>query len=763
MALISKTFSLDMTPGAMPPTIHVSEYDINREFTIYLQNAGSAFTPATGTTAKIEGTLNGFGFSEDATISGNAVTFTLTESMTASAGKAWVKVKLTKDDAPVSSAAFILDCDRAGVEADTVIGADGFDEQIQNAVDNYLADYAIDEDVLEAAITDAVDEYIDENGISSEIAPTVTDWLDNNVTPVGSAVVVDSSLSVSGAAADAKAVGDTFDSLLGEETDYSSSFTYVENKYIQADGGVGNNNAFHYVEYVSVFGGLVYELELDSNISGTTYTRVCGYDKNKNFLSELALITTTVTGKTKHSVEIPKSVAFVQISVAKQITIDSFAGRNLSDGLTPRIDSTLKIGGAAADAKAVGDALSILTGETTDLAEDFTYVENKYIASDGSVGNNNEFHYVDYFVVEAGASYELTLYANIASESYTRIAGYDASKAFVEVVELITTTAVGRTSYTITIPSGIEFLRISIAKRITIEQFLGSAARSNIHKFANTPSSCISAFLEKMNAKAARIGMTDSTFVSCSGLTRQNFVTAHDELKMMIEACSYNSLLKVWDKDSWTVQTGGTPVNVNTTVTSASLENYYTLLGGKTGTLDYGSGDLKVVNVCAVCANDYGDIFIGVIIDASSDSARWTAMKQLMDIATAVKHTPNYDVSSASVTDANCAIVCELPQNPAMWQSHTPTILFAQNATSSKAPASTTKVMTVITALDYIVDINETVEIVSADIEAGSGNYFSAGDKITVEDLLFAMMLPSSNTCANALARLAGDYILFIG
>lgn len=138
MALINKTFSLGMTPGAMPPVIHVSEYDVNREFTIYLQNAGSAFTPATDTTATIEGTLNGYGFSEDATLSGNQVTFTLTESMTAAAGRAWVKVKLTNDGAPVSSCAFILAVDRAGVEADTVIGASGFEQQIQDAVDDWL-------------------------------------------------------------------------------------------------------------------------------------------------------------------------------------------------------------------------------------------------------------------------------------------------------------------------------------------------------------------------------------------------------------------------------------------------------------------------------------------------------------------------------------------------------------------------------------------------------------------------------------------------
>jgi D-alanyl-D-alanine carboxypeptidase len=332
-------------------------------------------------------------------------------------------------------------------------------------------------------------------------------------------------------------------------------------------------------------------------------------------------------------------------------------------------------------------------------------------------------------------------------------------------VQLITTTATGKTEYIITIPSGVEFLRIGIAKQIAIESFIGQSAvqNQNLHKFKNLPSTCMTAFYEKMNAKAARIGMANSSFVSASGLTKQNFITAKDQLKMMIEACSYDALLKVWDRDSWSIDVGKeNPVNVTSSVASTALSTYYTLLGGKTGTLDYGSGDLQVVNVCAVCANSYGDVFIGVIVDATSDSARWTAMKELMDIATAVKHTPNYDVSSASVAHANSAIVCELPKSPAMWQTHTPIVLFAQNENVVKAPASTTKVMTIITALDYLPSLWEKVEIVSEDIEAGSGNYFSAGDKITVEDLLFAMMLPSSNTCAIALARLAGDYILSI-
>lgn len=46
------------------------------------------------------------------------------------------------------------------------------------------------------------------NYVASQLNTNVTNWLNTNVNPVGSAVIVDSSLTVSGAAADAKVVGD---------------------------------------------------------------------------------------------------------------------------------------------------------------------------------------------------------------------------------------------------------------------------------------------------------------------------------------------------------------------------------------------------------------------------------------------------------------------------------------------------------------------------------------------------------------------------
>lgn len=140
MAIISKAFSVCVTPGVIPPVVHVSEYDVNRQFTVtLLDEDGQAFAIPTGTTAKIEGTLAGHGFSVNATsCSGSTVVFTLTSSMTAYAGRCWTKIKLTKNNAPVSTCGFVLDVDRAGVEAGTVTGSPDFQEQINEGVALWL-------------------------------------------------------------------------------------------------------------------------------------------------------------------------------------------------------------------------------------------------------------------------------------------------------------------------------------------------------------------------------------------------------------------------------------------------------------------------------------------------------------------------------------------------------------------------------------------------------------------------------------------------
>ena len=134
MALVNQDLVLDVVPGPIPPILHLTEYDENMEVVVTLMRRGQPFQIPTGTTVKIEGTLKGHPFSEDGTPSGNTVTFIVSESMTAFAGRAWTKIKLTQNSKPVSTCGFWLDCDRAGVEADAIIQSSGFQDQVNQGV-----------------------------------------------------------------------------------------------------------------------------------------------------------------------------------------------------------------------------------------------------------------------------------------------------------------------------------------------------------------------------------------------------------------------------------------------------------------------------------------------------------------------------------------------------------------------------------------------------------------------------------------------------
>lgn len=140
MALVNQDLVLDVVPGPIPKILHLTEYDENMEVVVTLVRRGQPFQIPTGTTVKIEGTLKGHPFSEDGTPSGNTVTFMVSKNMTAYSGRAWTKIKLTKDSKPVSTCGFWLDCDRAGVEAVDVIHESGFQEQIAEAAGAWLED-----------------------------------------------------------------------------------------------------------------------------------------------------------------------------------------------------------------------------------------------------------------------------------------------------------------------------------------------------------------------------------------------------------------------------------------------------------------------------------------------------------------------------------------------------------------------------------------------------------------------------------------------
>ena len=94
-------------------------------------------------------------------------------------------------------------------------------------------------------------------------------------------------------------------------------------------------------------------------------------------------------------------------------------------------------------------------------------------------------------------------------------------------------------------------------------------------------------------------------------------------------------------------------------------------------------------------------------------------------------------------------------------------VLFSQNGHVEYPPASITKILTALLVLEHA-DLSDTVtysETAMLSVEADSGNKLSlvAGDTMTVEDSLYALLLASVNQAANALAEhVAGSIPAFV-
>jgi len=139
---------------------------------------------------------------------------------------------------------------------------------------------------------------------------------------------------------------------------------------------------------------------------------------------------------------------------------------------------------------------------------------------------------------------------------------------------------------------------------------------------------------------------------------------------------------------------------------------------------------------------------------ADSTPNRFAAIDELFDICSRVLTDKDYDTSSDKVLNAPSAIACVLTGNGSKYK-----VLFEQNKNVVHSPASMSKMLTLLTALDYIKDLDEEITIKEYDVTRGSGCIFYAGDKVRYRDLFYALMLPSSNTAATAIARNVGKLV----
>lgn len=261
------------------------------------------------------------------------------------------------------------------------------------------------------------------------------------------------------------------------------------------------------------------------------------------------------------------------------------------------------------------------------------------------------------------------------------------------------------------------------------------------------------AFMSYMNKKAKEIGMKNSEFIDAAGF--YNKTTALDLLRLGIYACGYDEIVSTWHKNTYSITINGSNPrieNITTTVASSKLEDYYFLFGGKTGTVDGHS------NLLAIVEGPDERLFCVAVIGAVNN--RFEAAKQALDAAMLKYYDKNYD-NSNEVVEAKSAAVCIVPKNNTLAYTDYPlTMLYEKNSEAVLPPASITKVLTSICMLDFVADINESFMVNRSDVTGGSGYFLYDGDIITYREAIHAMLLPSSNTCAEATATAVGHKIL---
>lgn len=282
-----------------------------------------------------------------------------------------------------------------------------------------------------------------------------------------------------------------------------------------------------------------------------------------------------------------------------------------------------------------------------------------------------------------------------------------------------------------------------------------------VKEYQFTDTECKNAFISAMNLKAQRIGATTAHFSDASGLVYEDSqASANDILQILIHAAGIQKIAEKWSKKTYNMTVYGSNARTVTITSSVQNTTYYDdtanpILGGKTGTLTTSGQVTYNLMFCTIAS---GVEIAIAIVGASSEANRWQDAQKIVTYLTKIL---NGESATLASLNASYVAACKLPPNPIMYDNFPFELLVSKSPSSiGKRPASLTKIISLVTAFDYITDENEFITIKSSDVIGGSGNNIAAGDVVSIRDLVFDMLLPSSNNAATAIARYCGKKIL---
>jgi D-alanyl-D-alanine carboxypeptidase len=256
-------------------------------------------------------------------------------------------------------------------------------------------------------------------------------------------------------------------------------------------------------------------------------------------------------------------------------------------------------------------------------------------------------------------------------------------------------------------------------------------------------------FVDVMNKTSELIGMNDSVWVNPSGLKCNKGYSRSScyDLAILASTCYRKSpiIRSIWSSNlrSYVMNFRDRSNNkISKTIESTFhynvFDNKYPIFGYKTG-----GGDgyhvlvaITMIHNKTVCCVVYG---------TKTADERFDAMLELFDVVSRKRD---------DITLSTNAVCIDVMTNE---------IIFDKGCHEYIKPMSTTKMMTLFIAMRYNKDLDTEVSVISDDgigTYRTSGHYFNVGDVVSIRDLVYAALLPSSNQAANILARITGMKII---
>lgn len=279
---------------------------------------------------------------------------------------------------------------------------------------------------------------------------------------------------------------------------------------------------------------------------------------------------------------------------------------------------------------------------------------------------------------------------------------------------------------------------------------------------------CVKAFLSYMDRKAKALGMTGTHYDSPSGLTQNSYSTPQDGLKLGLAAAANPEAMKIWNTPSRDFSVEGTNSramsvkNIVISGTEKDLTPFYPLLGGKGGSLTY--SDHHRAQILLVDVKGRRVLLSLMALGKANFDNIYKSAKELCDMMADLfdgKEPSEGPNLQALVAGKGGYAACVVPGGTVTDGRE---YALSKSPAVSRYPASTTKVMTMLCALDFVKDTEAaTVTVAKSDISGGSGSKLFDGDRLTMHDALRIMMMESSNSLANTVARTVGRMILAQG